>query len=555
MPQFSQEILIQNRHLHIPVHIGSPRVILQILCEGKTVREFLVELAENESVDWWAFYDMSAFHGQTLTLLALDPLPESQALWLARSVRQSDGLLGADDLYHETHRPQFHFTSRRGWNNDPNGLVYYRGEWHLFYQHNPFGVTWGNMHWGHSVSRDLVHWSELPEALFQRSLADMAFSGGGLIDSANSAGWNNGAEDALVVAFTSTGRGECLAYSLDRGRSLVEYTGNPVIAHVGRDPKIIWYEPGQHWSLIVYEEPQEEGAGHGGGGTSPGCGYAIYTSTDLKSWERQSLLPGWYECPELFEVRVEGSPGMKKWVLFGSAISKDGGVNHSFCSDFVVGSFDGKTFTPEMEPTPAHCGPSFYAAQIFSGDLQQRNIMIGWLAGAGYPDSPFSQGMSVPLELSLRADAECGTQYRLCFTPAAELAQLVTSTHSALNLDLSHANRILAGLQPNGLFDLRFTIVADGPVTFQIGEYPLTWVPGQAEIRFAGKSARLEAGTQRRLSLRVLLDRSLTEVFANHGWAAFSAMTLFPDGKRELSLSGAVRQVSIQIDVLKSIWE
>ncbi len=274
-------------------------------------------------------------------------------------------------------------------------MVYAQGEWHLYYQHNPFGIKWGNMHWGHAVSQDLVHWTELPEALFQKSLHDMAWSGGGLVDSRNSAGWKTGTQDPLVVAFTSTGRGECLAYSLDRGRTLVEYPHNPIIAHRGRDPKIIWYEPGQHWVLILYEEPLEEGVGSGGHGTAASFGYAIYTSPNLNRWIRQSFIPGWYECPELFEIDVEGQPGVKKWVIYGC-------VKNQADSAYVVGSFDGKTFTPEMQPIPAHAGPSFYAAQIFSHAPDPRHIMIGWLQGANYPGMPFSQGMTVPLELKLR---------------------------------------------------------------------------------------------------------------------------------------------------------
>jgi fructan beta-fructosidase len=254
MAKFSQELKIQSRYLHFPVRSGNPMVTFQMEIAGRLVREFNLELADAGRVDWWAFYDVSAFHGQVIRLRTLEELPKLQAAWLTASIRQSDDLIGAEDLYREKYRPQFHFTSRRGWNNDPNGLVYHQGEWHMFYQHNPFGVKWGNMHWGHAVSRDLVHWTELPEALFQKSLQDMAFSGGGLVDSANTAGWKTGAEDPLVVAFTSTGRGECLAYSLDRGRTLIEYPGNPFLPHQGRDPKIIWYEAGRHWVLIVYEE-------------------------------------------------------------------------------------------------------------------------------------------------------------------------------------------------------------------------------------------------------------------------------------------------------------
>ena len=466
--------------------------------------------------------------------------------WLAQNIQQSNGLIGMEDLYHEAYRPQFHFTSRRGWNNDPNGMVYHQGEWHLFYQHNPFGTAWGNMHWGHAVSRDLVHWMELPEALYQKSLADMAYSGGGLVDSHDTAGWKQGSEDPLVVAFTSTGRGECLAYSLDRGRNLEEFPGNPVIAHQGRDPKIIWYAPGEHWVMIVYEEPLESGSGQGGHAETGSFGYAIYTSMNLKSWQRESFLPGWYECPELFEIEVDGQPGEKQWVVYGC-------LKGQFNSAFQVGSFDGKIFTPCMPPSLAHAGPSFYAAQIFNNAPQGRQIMLGWLQGAAYPDMPFSQGMTVPLELSLRRSADETEPYRLCFYPVEELDQLRRSEVCGSQLNLAGANALLAFPHLGELLDLRLEVDTASPFTLHIGEYPLTWDPAHAQIHFAGQTASASPA-QPRLSLRLLVDRSVTEVFFDGGWAAFAAMTLFPTGERTLRLDSDSQNIALSMHTLNSIW-
>lgn len=544
---FSQEILIQRRHLHFPVRKGSTRVVVQIWLGAQMVREFAIELADGEPVDWWAFYDMSAFAGKTVTVRTLEPIPTPQARWLEGALHQSDGLERAEDLYHEALRPQFHFTSRRGWNNDPNGMVYHAGEWHLFFQHNPFGVNWGNMHWGHAVSRDLAHWMELPEALYQRSLADMAFSGGGVVDTSNSSGWKTSLEDPLVVAFTSTGRGECLAYSLDRGHNLIEYPGNPFLAHQGRDPKILWYKPGQHWVLIVYEEPLEAGVGAGSDGTVECFGYAIYTSTDLKHWKRQSFLPGWFECPELFELGVEEQPGAQKWVIYGS-------IKNLFPSAYMVGDFNGRVFTPEMEPAPAHFGPCFYASQVFSQAPDGRQIMMGWLRGASYPGMPFSQGMSVPLELSLRVGEEGQPPYRLCFWPVSELEGLRIGEIRRQGLSLEQANACLALPEAAGLLDLDLDIRAIGSVRLSIGEYPIEWEPSSGEIRFAGRIGKLAPGT-RNLGLRVLVDTSLTEVFASGGRAAFAAMTIFPPAGRSIRLEGAVENAAVILHPLKSIWE
>lgn len=546
MTDFRKALFITAKYLHFPIRSGSTKIVLQIERHGQVLREFSAELADGGSPDWWAFYDMSAFTGETLSLKSLTPLPEAQAAWLAQNIQQSNGLVGAEDLYHEAHRPQFHFTSRRGWNNDPNGMVYHQGEWHLYYQHNPFGTRWGNMHWGHAVSRDLVHWMELPEALYQKSLADMAYSGGGLVDSADTAGWKTGSEDPLVAAFTSTGRGECLAYSLDRGRTLVEYDGNPILAHQGRDPKIIWYEPGKHWVMIVYEEPLESGVGAGGHADTESFGYAIYSSSNLKYWKKESFLQGWYECPELFEIEVDGHSGEAQWVVYGC-------LQGQYKSAYQVGSFDGRTFTPSMPPAPAHAGPNFYAAQIFSQAPQDRKVMIGWLAGAAYPGMPFSQGMTVPLELSLRRAADETAPYRLCFYPVEELSQLRQAEVRGRELNLAGANALLASPELGELLDVQLEVDSATPLTLHVGEYPLTWDPSHAEIRFAGQTAAM-ATANPRLSLRLLVDRSVTEVFVDGGWAAFAAMTLFPPSGRILRLDSTSQNIALSIHTLNAIW-
>lgn len=547
MTMFSQEIRITNRYLHIPVRNGNPRVTIQMMIDGQLGREFTVDLADVDGTEWWAFYDVSAFQGQRILLRTVENIPEPQANWLGGSILQSDDLMGVEDLYHEKYRPQFHFTAKRGWNNDPNGLVYYQGEWHMFYQHNPFGVKWGNMHWGHAVSRDLVHWVELPEALYQKSLKDMAYSGGGLVDFNNTTGWKTGNDDPLVVAFTSTGRGECLAYSLDCGRTLVEFSGNPILAHQGRDPKIIWYEPGQHWVLIVYEEPLESGVGSGGHGTTASFGYAIYTSHNLKEFTRQSFLPGWYECPELFEIAVEDQPGQKLWVVYGC-------TKGQFNSAYQVGRFDGKTFTPVMEPVQAHIGPAFYAAQIFNHVPDNRRVMLGWLTHADYPGMPFSQGMTVPLELSLRATVNEVPPFRLFFNPVKELDYLLVDEIYGENLGTASANALLARPDLGELLDVQVELQASGPISFSVGDYPITWDLEQGEVSFVGKTASLQPGLKK-LTLRLLVDRSVTEVFVDSGRAAFAAMTLFPEKNRLLRLEGIAEQISIRIKTLKSIWD
>jgi len=553
MSQILKTFHIQSRHLHIPVKNGNPRVTLQLLVQGQPAREFSVELASgvldgvpDGGVDWWAFYDVSEFYGQTIVIQIVDDiLPEAQARWLESVLQQSDGLLGASDLYHERYRPQLHFTSRRGWNNDPNGLVYHQGEWHLFYQHNPFGAGWSNMHWGHAVSPDLVEWKELPEALFQKSLADMAFSGSAVVDRTNTTGFQSSDEAPLVVSFTSTGRGECLAYSLDRGRTFHEYAGNPFLAHTGRDPKIIWYEPCHKWVMIVYEEPNGRVVSPENGNSPEEIGYAIYDSPDLKQWTRLDFISGFFECPELFELPVLGQPGEKEWVVHGC-------VTGQYRSAFMVGTFDGKKFTPKMEPAQAHYGPHFYAAQIFNHAPGGRIILMGWLAGPAYPGMAFSQGMTVPLELSLRT---LSSGLRLYFYPVEELTRLRTGQIAGSHLDLVGANRLLADT-PGRLFDIELSLqpTSESPVSLSIGDETISYDPAASVITFAGQSAHLEPAPDG-VILRILVDHSVVEVFANLGEVAFSAITLFPEVRPSMGLYGDLAIPSLTIHTLRSIWD
>jgi len=230
------------------------------------------------------------------------------------AVRRSRSTIGGirrrTPHFDEPLRPQFHFSQKQGWNNDPNGMVYYDGEYHLFWQCNPVGVYWNNMYWGHAVSKDMVYWTELPRAL--RSCGDFTtnlhpslakgncFSGSGNVDFNNSAGWQTGKEKTMIAAFTDTGHGaEVLAYSNDRGRNWTYYT--TVIKHRGRDPKLIWYEPGKHWVIAVYDERKDRKGG-----------IAFYKGTNLKDWKYCSRIEEFSECPELFQLPVDGNKNDKR---------------------------------------------------------------------------------------------------------------------------------------------------------------------------------------------------------------------------------------------------
>jgi len=216
-----------------PAGFGDVIAQLEAYFAGE-LTEFDIEL-DAEKPSFWAFSDLAGQAGKTL-LVEVDELqPGGRGL---EALVQSDQLPDAEGMYRERLRPQFHFTSRRGWHNDPNGMVWQDGKYHLFYQHNPFGWNWGNMHWGHAVSPDLVHWKELPTALYPRKYGDWAFSGSAIVDAANTGGFQKGGTPPLVAAYTSTGRGECIVFSNDGGLTWSEIPENPVVKHAGRDPRL-----------------------------------------------------------------------------------------------------------------------------------------------------------------------------------------------------------------------------------------------------------------------------------------------------------------------------
>ena len=362
----SRKINLEARYLHFPVQRGAMPVRMKVTVGDRIVDEFDIELA-TDKVDYWTFLDMRDYQGKQATVEVARLLSDSKAL---AQIQQADDVPGAKTLYQEKFRPQFHFSPRVGWNNDPNGLVYSQGEWHLYFQHNPYGWGWGNMHWGHAVSTDLVHWTELPIAIYPFKYDDWVFSGGAVVDAANTAGFKTGDNEVIVASYTSTGRGESIAYSNDRGRTFTDYPGNPVVKHQGRDPKIIWFAPGKHWVMAVYdEEPAQDGVRQS---------IAFYTSTDLKEWTLQSKIPGYFECPEIFELAVDGDKKNTRWVIYAA----DGA--------YQVGSFDGKAFQPEhKDKIRYNWGNCFYASQTYSDVPAEdgRRIQIAWGQIGSGPDA------------------------------------------------------------------------------------------------------------------------------------------------------------------------
>lgn len=435
--------------------------------------------------------------------------------------------------YREPYRPQFHFTARTGWLNDPNGLVFYDGEYHLFFQHNPMGTEWGNMTWGHAVSEDLVHWRQLPNAIEPYD-GGTIFSGSAVVDRNNSSGFG---ECPMVAAFTHAHKpyGQALAYSLDKGRSWqLHDRGRPVVKNQGleeseRDPKIFRHEPSQQWVMVLWVQR----------------GMArIFTSSDLKRWRRASDFygPGFYECPELFELRVDQETDTAKWVLH------DAGFN------YWIGTFDGEVFTAETGPLRCEFGPNFNAPQTWN-DTAGRKVQIAWMRGGRYPGMPFNQQMSFPCQLALRRTAE---GLRLRRTPVAELS--VISSEPIFNEGLT----LKPGMNPlaefnSGFYDIQlaFAPASATAIGLRLDGQDIRYAFAAETLSSAGVATHLGPDNGE-IELRLLADRTSLEVFGNRGAVSLSSCFLPDANGKALELyaeGGPVVVKSLSVRTLASIWD
>ena len=527
---------------------------MTVAVDGKEVRAFNIELADG-AADFWVFLDVSAWKGKTALLRVREVPRDFQGL---QRIEQADAIKNSDALYHERLRPQFHFTARRGWLNDPNGLVYYKGRWHMFFQHNPYGWDWGNMHWGHAVSSDLVHWKEQPIALYPNAGGD-CYTGACFVDWKNQLGLKTGQEDVIVAFFLRTGIGLSYAFSNDRGMTWTDYPGNPLIKpHYGRidSPKPFWHAPSRRWVAPCYDRDRF-GAGQASDTVS------IYSSADLKAWRLESNFGSVglnAECPDLFELPVDGNEADRKWVLvFG-----DG--------RYIVGKFDGKTVT-NLAGKPAttqdyvrsvfgqnsfhgrnYFGTPYYATQTFSDvpKADGRRIQIAWMRGSDFAGMPFNQQMTIPIELSLRTTEEGP---RLFFNPVHEIACLHGKTSRWTDLALKPGANPLAGI--NGeLFHIKAEIAlgAATQVGFTLRGHRVVY--DVVKQTLDGTPLKPING---RIKLEILLDRCTIETFANEGRLYMPNFRWdLPPNDRSLRLfasGGEAKVIALEVDELKSAWE
>ena len=536
----------------------------------------------------WKSLDLRAFQGKTGQVRIFD---QAQGAWghiLVDQITLSDeprSLASAVRLetyrkspgyYQERFRPQFHFTPEMNWMNDPNGLVFFDGEYHLFYQHNPHGLEWGHMSWGHAVSRNLVNWEHLPIALHDE-YGTMAFSGSAVVDLKNTSGLGSAENPPMVAIYTGEGhkrQTQDLAFSLDHGRTWTKYRENPVL-DIGmaefRDPKVFWYEPDQRWVMVV--SLAKDRILH------------FYGSNDLKRWTFLSKFGpagvekklNW-ECPDLFEMPIEGEPGKTRWVL--KADMGNGAVAGGSGGEYLTGVFDGKEFMADSQESRwIDFGRDFYAPVSWSGVQASdgRRIWLGWMNNwetCLNPTAPWRSAMSVPRSLTL---ARINGELRLCQTPAREFERLRGTPEELKNLTLndqahelkSHGQvfELLLEIEPGsasavGIRVLKGateqTVIRYEPQTKQLSVDRTTSGNVDFHPAFAGiHKGPLTPGNDGRIQLRILVDRSSVEVFGNQGETVITDLVFPSVGSDQLELfatGGNSQIISCTVFPLASIW-
>ncbi|WP_250540426.1 levanase [Bacillus subtilis] len=489
----------------------------------------------------------------------------------------------ADSSYYdEDYRPQYHFTPEANWMNDPNGMVYYAGEYHLFYQYHPYGLQWGPMHWGHAVSKDLVTWEHLPVALYPDEKGTI-FSGSAVVDKNNTSGFQTGKERPLVAIYTQDREGhqvQSIAYSNDKGRTWTKYAGNPVIPNPGkkdfRDPKVFWYEKEKKWVMVL----------------AAGDRILIYTSKNLKQWtyasefgQGQGSHGGVWECPDLFELPVDGNPNQKKWVMQVSV--GNGAVSGGSGMQYFVGDFDGTHFkneNPSNKVLWTDYGRDFYAAVSWSDipATDSRRLWLGWMSNWQYandvPTSPWRSATSIPRELKLKAFTE---GVRVVQTPVKELETIRGTSKKWKNLTISPASHnVLAG-QSGDAYEINAEFKVSPGSAAEFGFKVRTGENQFTKVGYDRRNAKLfvdrsESGNDTfnpafntgketaplkpvngKVKMRIFVDRSSVEVFGNDGKQVITDIILPDRSSKGLELyaaKGGVKVKSLTIHPLKKVW-
>ena len=443
-----------KKYLLLPVQDNAPESKVCIVVDNRQQGVVANVRLARDQVDYYIPFDLSAYEGKDISV-DIQGMPESSLCWEKMSLSDT-----FDMTNREKFRPVYHHTPAYGWMNDPNGMFYKDGVYHLYFQHNPYGSTWGNMTWGHSTTTDLVNWNYEGLAI-KPDAWGAVFSGSAVVDYDNTAGFGKNAVVAFYTSAKSSPWGDTqsqsMAYSLDNGKTFVKYAYNPVVTSSKRDfrdPKVFWYAPDKHWVMIL----------------AGGQEMDIYSSKNLKDWKyessfgaKQGAHGGVWECPDLVELPVEGTKE-KKWVLICNI--NPGGPFGGNAAQYFVGTFDGKKFVNES-PTQTKWmdwGKDHYATVTFSNAPGGRCIALGWMSNWQYqtvlPTLQYRGSNTIARDLTLyRQDGEL----LLRCTPSPEIEKARMQKVSVPSFKVSDSYDLASLLEGNdGAYEIDMTIKNSG---------------------------------------------------------------------------------------------
>ena len=557
----SPEFKIERKYITFLIGGGIHKnTCLELLVDGKKVA---ASSGGNDELLVQDSFDVSKYAGKMAQLRIVD---NNQGGWGHVNVDhivQSDtkpkarpkgrGGIVAEDYsemdYNQVHRPLFHFTSKKNWLNDPNGMMYYDGEYHLFLQHNPKGNHWGNMTWGHAVSTDMMCWTQINHAILPYG-GGTIFSGTGFVDHNNTLKKQEGETKTLVACFTLARKPfyQAMAYSTDKGRTFeLLNDGNAVVPNQGfdsgeRDPKVFWHEESKKWVMILWIKRGNPGI------------VRFFNSDDLVNWEQVfDFKRNWvFECMDLVPLAVRDENGKElggkendKWLIYDASF------------DYEVGTFDGKEFKTEGKTYIGDLGRNYYAAQTFNNSPDGRIVIIGWMRGSDFNRAkmPFNQQMSVPAEMTLR---KIGEEIKLFRWPVKEIENLYTEKHKIRKQKLKEGANPLSEIEAEA-FDLTLEFDPGDVKELKINlrNAHLTYDAQSKVLKGAGKDLpiRLVDGL---VKLRVLIDRGSVEAFVNEGEYVATTYVLHRPDNKKLSLSaqgGTVDIKNLTVNEIKGFWE
>lgn len=520
---------VKENYMLLPVQDDAPEGKICIVRNNVQEGTFMNVRLARERVDSYVPFVLSAYKGQHISI-DIQGVPENALCW--KELKMSDSF---DMTNKEKFRPVYHHTPAYGWMNDPNGMFYKDGVYHLYFQYNPYGSVWGNMHWGHSTSTDLMHWKFEGCAIVPDAWGAI-FSGSCVVDHENTAGFG---KEAVVAFYTSAKaspwgdvQSQSMAYSLDNGKTFVKYEGNPILTSSEkdfRDPKVFWYAPGKHWVMIL----------------AVGQHMEIYSSVNLKEWKKESEFGamqgahgGVWECPDLVEIPVEGTRE-KKWVLICNL--NPGGPFGGSAAQYFVGSFDGKKFVNES-PTQTKWmdwGKDNYATVTWNNAPDGRCIALGWMSNWQYannvPTRQYRSANTLARDLTLYRE---GQELYLKSTPSVEVKKArgkkvsipsfkVSEKHEMVNLfeEKQGAYEVEIVIQNAGASKIAFCLLNDKgeKVSMYYDLNRKQFVMDRSESGTVDFSKDFPAVTvapanvDKELTLRLFVDRSSIEAFGEDG--------------------------------------